>query len=584
MELIQIDPRALTANPNPMRRTPATPGANALMVASIREVGIVQPPVVKRIDAGDNTLQIAFGHRRVSNAIEAELQQINVLVATDDEINDMAALIENVAREPLNPVDLWRSIEALVEKGWSEEAIATALAQTTRQVRKLRLLANVYPPILDQIALGDMPQENYLRTIASASIAEQEEVWAHQCPEPGSRASWYTIANRLAKTQYYARHASFDDDLAAAYGIEWQDDLFAPADVDNRYTTDADAFLGAQNEWMTQNMPKKGIVIETDGYGQPKLPPKAQQVYGKPLKTDKIGHYLDRDGSVKTVAIRLAVDPKKGKKGGTTVDVEDETPVSTPRPDVTQAGQDMIGDLRTDALHEALDRAPIEDDTLMALLVLALCGLNVSIRKANGNGYRHMDRYATALLNAEGSLEFDLDQLRIVARKQLADVLSCRRDATSSGPVAIIAGEAIGANVFLPNMATQDFLSCLSRPALERMCGKDNPVLPRNKVKDTRAALVAHYDGETFVHEAARFTIDATVREWVKSSPALSGPDDADHDIDADSGVGEESDLEQVEDEQGHLDPENLAEPEADELVADPEAEFADDEYLEAAE
>jgi ParB family chromosome partitioning protein len=39
----------------------------------------------------------------------------------------------------------------------------------------------------------------------------------------------------------------------------------------------------------------------------------------------------------------------------------------------------MIGDFRTDALHEALARAPIEEDTLMALLVLAFAGRNVSV-------------------------------------------------------------------------------------------------------------------------------------------------------------------------------------------------------------
>ena len=46
----------------------------------------------------------------------------------------------------------------------------------------------------------------------------------------------------------------------------------------------------------------------------------------------------------------------------------------------------MIGDLRTDALHEALSRAPIEDDTLLALLVLAFAGQNVSIASGNAGG------------------------------------------------------------------------------------------------------------------------------------------------------------------------------------------------------
>ena len=46
---------------------------------------------------------------------------------------------------------------------------------------------------------------------------------------------------------------------------------------------------------------------------------------------------------------------------------------------------EMIGDLRTDALHEALGRAPIEDDTLLALLVLAFAGQNVSIASGNAD-------------------------------------------------------------------------------------------------------------------------------------------------------------------------------------------------------
>jgi ParB family chromosome partitioning protein len=50
---------------------------------------------------------------------------------------------------------------------------------------------------------------------------------------------------------------------------------------------------------------------------------------------------------------------------------------------VTQKGLDMIGDLRTDALHEALARAPIEDDTLMALLILAFTGTNVTLPAAH---------------------------------------------------------------------------------------------------------------------------------------------------------------------------------------------------------
>jgi len=53
-------------------------------------------------------------------------------------------------------------------------------------------------------------------------------------------------------------------------------------------------------------------------------------------------------------------------------------------------------------------------------------------------------------------------------------------------------------------MATEDFLSCLSRTAIEAAC-KDTAVLPRQRVKETRAALVRHYADSRLVHPAALF-------------------------------------------------------------------------------
>ena len=152
-------------------------------------------------------------------------------------------MVENIVREPLNSVDQWRGIERLVALDWTEEAIAVALALPIRQVRKLRLLANVLPAMLDQMALGDMPNEQQLRTIAAASIDEQKEVWKANKPKKNERGDWHNISRALSKSRMYARDASFGDDLAAVYGIEWVEDLFAPADQDSRYTTNVEASL-----------------------------------------------------------------------------------------------------------------------------------------------------------------------------------------------------------------------------------------------------------------------------------------------------------------------------------------------------
>ena len=221
----------------------------------------LQPPIVTAQRGRGNGFTIEIGHRRVAQAIAAKLDEIEVLVADPDEEKDaLRSLIENVAREPLNPVDMWRRIERLVALGWTEESIGIALGQSVRQIRKLRLLANILPAMLDHIAKGDMPSEQYLRTIAAATQDEQAQVWKKYKPrKTDPQVTWSEVARALTKTRMFARHASFGDELAQAYGILWQEDLFAPADEDSRYTNDVEAFLGAQQEWMTANLPKREI-------------------------------------------------------------------------------------------------------------------------------------------------------------------------------------------------------------------------------------------------------------------------------------------------------------------------------------
>jgi ParB family chromosome partitioning protein len=555
MELKFVDPRALKENPDKARRSKSNPQADALLLATIKAVGIVQSPVVAPETDGGNGYVIDAGHRRVRQAIAAGLEEIAVLVVDRAEDGGaMRSLAETLAHEPLNPVDQWRAIERLVALGWTEEAIGVALAQPVRQIRKLRLLANVLPAMLDQMAKGDMPDERQLRTIASASLEDQKEVWKkHKPSKADPQVSWWSVAQALTKTRMYARDASFGEDLAQAYGIVWQEDLFAPADEDSRYTTDVEAYLAAQHEWIANHLPKRGAIVEVNEYGQPKLPPKADRVYGKPGKSDHTAMYLDRDGKVQSVAYRLPAAKKARASGSASDDDAVEAPKA--RPEVTRRGMEMIGDLRTDALHEALGRAPIEDDTLLALLVLAFAGQNVSIASGNADGYARLERHGARLIDKDGKLAFDHETLQQAARAVLIDVLSCRENRSDSGVVACVAGEAIGADNFLPNMGTEEFLSCLSRTALEVACN-GTPVLPRPRVKDTRAELVKHFADARLVHPAALFApAPDKVAAWIDRYSAADhdefdeSSDEADTGGDAEVDPGEDAAGEDARDE-----------------------------------
>jgi len=358
---------------------------------------------------------IKAGTRRVTAAIAAGLATIDVIVADGDEVNGpMESLSENLIRASMNSVDIWRGIDALEQKGWNEPAIADALALPVRTIKRLKLLAHLHPPMLHAIAKGSMPSEDQLRTIAAASREEQAQVWKKYRPKKDHDVYWSDVARALAKRWIPFSAAKFGDDLAKAYGVVWEDDLFAPADEDGRYTTNVDGFFGAQQEWLQNNLPERATLLPQDEYGRPQLPKKAETVYGSPGKNDRIGHYLEPySGAVKTIAYRLPETRKSSKADKDPVDTAPDPAAPQPktRPDVTQKGLAMIGDFRTDALHQALREAQIEDSTLLGLLVLVLAAKNVSLQ--SGSDIGPFDREAIAATITEGGvLTSDLDLVR----------------------------------------------------------------------------------------------------------------------------------------------------------------------------
>jgi ParB family transcriptional regulator, chromosome partitioning protein len=502
-ELRSVDPRTLKPNPNNPRRTPVPPAMDEQLVASIKAIGIIQPPVVRE---ADGELIVKAGGRRVKAAITAELPTIDVLVRNDDDDSmvPMVSLSENLIRASMTSVDIWRGIEDLEKRGWNEQAIADALNLPVRTIKRLKLLAHIHPPMLDVMAQGSMPTEEQLRTVAAATLEEQAQVWKKNRPKKGHDVYWHEIARALSKRRIPFSAAKFDDDLARAYGVVWEDDLFVPAGEDGRYTTNVEGFFGAQQEWLANNLPERGSLLAQDEYGRPVLPKKAEQVYGKPGKTDRFGHYLDPySATVKMLVYRVPADKSTDKAGKKRGAVEPEIAQPKSRPDVTQKGNAIIGDLRTDALHQALRERDIDDSTLLALLVLALGGKNVSIQSAAEGGRSSREVLAGGLIEG-GVLTTDPDAVRKAARAMLQVALSCRDNMTNSGIAARVTGDAIDAKLFLPNMATEEFLSCLSKAAIEKAAA-DEGVKIGSRGKDTRANLIERFKDGIYVYPSALF-------------------------------------------------------------------------------
>ncbi len=131
----------LLPDPSQPRRHMAEEPLNEL-AQSIKEQGIINPIVVRELDNGK--YEIIAGERRYQAAKIAGLSKVPTIVREVDNFQALAlALIENIQREDLNPLEESMGIERLInEYGYTHEQVATALGRSRATVTNLlRLLS-----------------------------------------------------------------------------------------------------------------------------------------------------------------------------------------------------------------------------------------------------------------------------------------------------------------------------------------------------------------------------------------------------------------------------------------------------------
>ncbi len=109
------------------------------ITASIREVGLVEPPVVARDPTNPGTFLLLDGHVRIEVLKDLGIQRVECLVSTDDE-----AFTYNKRISRLSPVQEHKMIRRAIERGVPEEKIAKALDINPQSVRrKVRMLNGI---------------------------------------------------------------------------------------------------------------------------------------------------------------------------------------------------------------------------------------------------------------------------------------------------------------------------------------------------------------------------------------------------------------------------------------------------------
>ncbi len=123
-------------------------GALNELAKSIKEHGIIQPLVLRRIG---NKYEIIAGERRYKAAYIAGLHKVPaVTIDLNDNESAEVAIVENIQRKDLSPIEEAKSYKKLLERGYlTQEQLATRMGKTQATIsNKLRLL-NLSPKVQD---------------------------------------------------------------------------------------------------------------------------------------------------------------------------------------------------------------------------------------------------------------------------------------------------------------------------------------------------------------------------------------------------------------------------------------------------
>jgi len=140
--------------PNPMQpRTQFDEESMASLAASIREVGVLQPVLVREVAPGD--YELIAGERRCRAAKRAGLQAISALVQSSSDVHSLEkALVENLHRDDLGPLEEAAAYQQLVDGfGYTHDQVASRVGKSrvaiTNTLRLLQLPAGAQRLLAD---------------------------------------------------------------------------------------------------------------------------------------------------------------------------------------------------------------------------------------------------------------------------------------------------------------------------------------------------------------------------------------------------------------------------------------------------
>ena len=182
-ELREVPVELIVPNPHQPRQE-FDEGAIVALSESLQERGVLQPVLVRPVPGG--TYELIAGERRWRAARLAGFDAVPALVRPDDDAASLElALIENMAREDLNPVEEARACAMLVEElGLTREGVGRRVGRSRVAVSNLMRLLDLPAEVLDLIAAGHLT-EGHGRALLTASDHETRRGLARAAVQEG---------------------------------------------------------------------------------------------------------------------------------------------------------------------------------------------------------------------------------------------------------------------------------------------------------------------------------------------------------------------------------------------------------------
>jgi len=146
------------------------------LAQSIRELGVLEPVLVRRRPAGG--FEIIAGERRWRAAQRAGLREVPILVrelSTQQAFE--AAIVENLQREDLNPVEIARAFQRLIdEHGHSPESIASRIGKDRSTIANAVRLLKLPAPVLGRIESGELSEGHGRALLGASTVASMQKL------------------------------------------------------------------------------------------------------------------------------------------------------------------------------------------------------------------------------------------------------------------------------------------------------------------------------------------------------------------------------------------------------------------------